>query len=306
MNSSSTSHSFRRLLETSEQKYEHYVLSESRYTGLIRLLEAHLDQNQFQNVVDIGCGAGVISRGLAGKFKYVTGIDGNPDNITLATTLTTDTPYSNISYKHGFASELPVETKSVDLAVLNGVLEWVGANDRGEDPKLLQLQVLKETFRVLKPNGILYLAIENRWHPRTVMRDPHTHLPWVNALPRSLANIVSKRISGKPFQAYIHGLGKIQKMLLISGFHKIESFAPFPGYHYPEFYIPIYPREASLLAISAIDVAKVKAINEDAARIMDVDKAVLRMRRRAKWGLLGLLAHDFSFLARKNNDRYTV
>lgn len=301
MNNINTSHSFRRLLEISDRKYEKYVLSDSRYLGMISFIKKHLDGNQCDIALDVGCGAGVISRGLAGQFAHVTGIDGNSDNVLLAESLTEDSGHGNVTYKHGLATKLPIATGSIDLAVLNGVLEWVGANDRGENPQALQMQALREAARVLQPNGLLYLAIENRWHPRTLLRDPHTHLPAVNALPRSLANIVSNRMTGSPFQAYIYGYVKLKKMLLSVGFNRVDIFIPFPGYHYPVFYIPLYPRKASLSAIDAINTEAVKATLSDAGRSTDVNKAVMRIRRRAKYGLLGLMAHDFSFIAKKTD-----
>ena len=299
MKEDNTPHSFRRLLESSGGKYDQYVLSEARYSGMIAFMEKYLAGKPFDNALDIGCGAGVISRGLSKRFKNVVGVDGNTDNVSLARSLTDNQGTHNISYEYGLAAKLPVEDASVDLVVLNGVFEWVGLNDQGENPQTRQLHVLDETLRVLKPGGSLYLAIENRWHPRTLLRDPHTHLPLVNMLPRKFANFVSKQKSGRPFQAYIYGYLKLNRMLSIAGFMNIKTFIPFPGYQHPASYIPISPRRRTLLAIDAIDKAEVCAVCESAGRTMDVEKAVTRMRRRARWGVLGLLAHDYAIFAEK-------
>ena len=294
-----TSHSFRRLLETADRRYEEYVLSDERYLGMVQFLDQCLQPERHGCALDIGCGAGVISRGLAGKFEKVIGIDGNADNVTLARSLTDDQKLRNVFFEHGMATMLPVEDQSVDLALLNGVFEWVGLNDKGEDPQARQVQVLHEVLRVLKPKGILYLAIENRWHPRTLLRDPHTHLPWVNAVPRALANVISRAKTGRPFQAYIYGHRKLAALLASAGFGRVDKFVPFPGYQYPVCYVPIRGRQESLDSIDRIDIKKVQKVCEDADRPMNAAAAVVRMRRRTKRGLLGLMAHDLALVAEK-------
>lgn len=298
-NDANTSHSFRRLLDTHGRSYRNYVLSDSRYMGLVVFLDRHLEPASRGTAVDIGCGAGVIARGLSRQFGNVIGLDRNPDNVALATQLTEESGLYNVVYKQGIATQLPVEDGTADLALLNGVLEWVGLNDKGEKPQLLQRQVLREAARVLKPNGLLYLAIENRWHPRTLLRDPHTHLPLVNALPRPFADIISNRMVGRPFQAYIYGHAKLQRLVADAGFGKLDVYVTFPGYQHPSHYIPIRPRKAALSAIQEIDIDKVDSIRREMGRPMNVGRAVVRMRRRATWGLLGLLAHDFAILAAK-------
>lgn len=301
-NDTATFHSFRRLLDTHQQSYEDYVLSDSRHTGLIRFLDRQLAQCPSGTALDIGCGAGSVSRGLATRYGSVIGIDQNSDNVALAAQLTDKSGKGNVRYQTGAAAALPLEDQSVDLALLNGVLEWVGLNDAGEKPQARQRQVLREVLRVLKPGGHLYLAIENRTHPRTLLRDPHTHLPLVNALPRSLASIISWVKTGKPFQAYIYGHTRLQGLLAETGFGSSSVYVAFPGYQHPSDYIPICPKEAALAAIDEIDISIVEALSRERGQAMDAGRAVARLRRHAGWGLLGVLAHDFALLAVKPDD----
>ena len=298
-NDTATFHSFRRLLDTHQQSYEDYVLSDSRYTGLLKFLDSHLSEGARETAVDIGCGAGSVSRGLAGRFSRVVGVDQNPDNVALATQLTRERGLHNVHYETGAATALPFEDGVADLALLNGVLEWVGLNDRGENPQTRQRQVLGEVLRILKPGGRLYLAIENRWHPRTLLRDPHTHLPLVNALPRPLASIISRARTGKPFQAYIYGHAKLQALLADVGFGDSDVYVAFPGYQHPSHYIPIGPKDAAAAALDRIDKRAVETLGRERGQVMDVNRAVERLRRHIRWGLLGLLAHDFALLAAK-------
>lgn len=302
LGTSATPFSFRRLLDQPDgdhQNYQTYVLSGLRYEGLAKFLCEHLKHSPRLRALDIGCGAGVISRGLANDFEQVTGVDGNQDNVVLAQSITQDAGVSNVTYQHADATRLPVEDESLDLVVLNGVLEWVGVNEAGENPRARQLRVLREVRRVLRQGGFLYLAIENRWHPRTILKDPHSGLPMVNGLPRMLANQLSKGMSGKPFQTYIYGWRRLRKLLSHVGLGDAELFLPFPGYQYPMSYIAAQPRKRTLDDIAQIDVPRVQKVLDEAGRPTDVEEAVRTMRRRAERGLIASLSHDLVFLCRR-------
>jgi hypothetical protein len=121
----------------------------------------------------------------------------------------------------------------------------------------------------------------------------------VNAVPRALANVISKAKTGRPFQAYIYGHRKLATLLISAGFSRIDKFVPFPGYQYPVCYVPIRRRQESLDSIDRVDIEKVQKVCEDADRPIDAAAAVARMRRRAEWGLLGLMAHDLALVAEK-------
>jgi SAM-dependent methyltransferase len=72
---------------------------------------------------------------------------------------------------------LPVRDRSFDLVVSNHVLEHVG--DR-ED----QLQYLREARRVLREDGLLYLAVPNRYR----LFEAHYDLPLLSWLPGAAAD----------------------------------------------------------------------------------------------------------------------
>lgn len=299
MNTSTTeTFSFRDILNKGGKRHSSYVMSEWRYLGLIEFVRRHVRDGERQCAVDLGCGAGVVSRGLARHFEQVVGVDVNPDNIELARTIAQDAGIENAAYRQAHATELPLENDSVDLVVVNGVLEWVGVNDTGDDPRRLQRQVLREVGRVLRPSGVLYLAIENRWHPRTLLRDPHSGLRWVNAMPRPLANAFSKRWANRPFQTWIYGWRSLRQLVAEAGFSGSDPFIPFTGYQFPMFYVDARSRQAALRDIASINVAQVNAVLEQAGRPMDAGKAAATLRRNAKLGLLRLLAHDLVLVCR--------
>jgi ubiquinone/menaquinone biosynthesis C-methylase UbiE len=82
----------------------------------------------------------------------------------------------------GAGEHLPYPQESFDLVVCMDVLEHVA------DPKA----VLEEIERVLKPGGTVLTTVPNRH----AFRDPHYHLPFINWLPRVLAEGIVK-IAGR-------------------------------------------------------------------------------------------------------------
>lgn len=291
-------HSFRRMAEAQSRASQQYVFSDDRHAGLIEFLADRIDLAAVR-ALDLGCGAGVVTRGLALACREVIGIDGNADNAALGQTYAEEQGLDNIEFMHAGADELPLDSRSLDLVLLNGVLEWAGANNRGIDPRQQQLHVLREVLRVLKPGGVLYVGIENRFHPGTLLRDPHTRLPLVNALPRPAANAFSQWHGGFRFQAYIHGHRGCEALLRQAGFQRVAKYVPFPSYQYPVTFIRLRSRAETLADVDAIDTARVERVMRGSGRDDDIPASLKRVRQRAALGLLGLLAHDHAFVATK-------
>lgn len=70
---------------------------------------------------------------------------------------------------------LPFPNARFDVVISNHVIEHVG--DRTQ-----QVKHLREIKRVMKPDGIVYLAVPNRW----MLTEPHYKLRFLSWLPRSL------------------------------------------------------------------------------------------------------------------------
>jgi len=81
--------------------------------------------------------------------------------------------------------ELPFPDGSFDVVVSNHVIEHVG------DVKQQALH-LAELSRVLRPDGIGYLAVPNRW----MLVEPHYRMPFLSWMPRNLADAYV-RLAGK-------------------------------------------------------------------------------------------------------------
>lgn len=72
-------------------------------------------------------------------------------------------------------TRLPFASESFDVVLSNHVIEHVGE-------RAAQIDHLSELRRVLKPGGLGYLAVPNRW----MLIEPHYRLAFLSWLPRSL------------------------------------------------------------------------------------------------------------------------
>jgi 2-polyprenyl-6-hydroxyphenyl methylase / 3-demethylubiquinone-9 3-methyltransferase len=100
-------------------------------------------------VLDIGCGAGLLTNALAKVGHTVSGIDLSPSSLTIAKKYDET---NSVTYKVANAYSLPFEDQSFDVVCAMDVLEHV------EEPSLL----IAEASRVLKSNGLFFFHTFNR------------------------------------------------------------------------------------------------------------------------------------------------
>jgi SAM-dependent methyltransferase len=98
-------------------------------------------------LLDIGCGPGSITAGLARAVApgHTIGLD--PDADALATARTSHAA-SNLAFRGGRAEELPFADASFDAVFAHAVLQHL------DDPA----QALREASRVLRPGGVIGIA----------------------------------------------------------------------------------------------------------------------------------------------------
>ena len=134
---------------------------------IVRILEGHRPLSA-SRILDVGVGSGVTAALLAervGPGGSVCGTDVRDTRIR----------------SHGFRfvavedPRLPFPDDSFDVVVSNHVIEHVGQRP---DQKVH----VSEMLRVLRPDGLAYLATPNRW---TVV-EPHFRLPFLSWLPAGL------------------------------------------------------------------------------------------------------------------------
>src|SRR6187402_3631200 len=164
-----------------------------------RLLE--LDSAFPKRLLEIGTGSGGIAHYFAtqtfGRFA-VEAVD------------ITDSRQVRDGY--GFqlvtSTTLPFESASFDVVLTNHVIEHVG--DRAA-----QLAHLVEVGRVLKPDGVCYLAVPNRW----MLVEPHYRLAFLSWLPVPMRSAYL-RLSGKGefYDCVPLEMGTLEGMLRATGF----------------------------------------------------------------------------------------
>ncbi|MGN6869725.1 MAG: class I SAM-dependent methyltransferase [Solirubrobacteraceae bacterium] len=99
------------------------------------------------DVVDIGCGPGVLVRALTARGARVTGIEISESQLAAAIR---DDDGSGARYAVGLAQRLPLADACVDVVVFMRALHHVPPAD--------MLDGLREAARVLRPGGALYIA----------------------------------------------------------------------------------------------------------------------------------------------------
>jgi SAM-dependent methyltransferase len=76
----------------------------------------------------------------------------------------------NVHVVQGGLEDLPVASGTVDLAVLSGVFSRLGETEAGGRHRERQVKLLREVRKTLKPSGLVYLGVENRWSLRSAGR----------------------------------------------------------------------------------------------------------------------------------------
>ena len=183
---------------------------------------------------------------------------------------------------------LPFTQGTFDLVVMSRVLQWAPTVEPG-DPKRIQENLLSETFRVLRRNGILYIEVENRFGYPFLLGtpDPHSGLRWGNVLPRKVANMVSKLCRGEEFRTYTHSYWALRRMLEKAGFSAIQFYTP---YSHPDDLEKFYPLD---------DLAVLKRwifVLEEGRRFRDKRKRLL-FQLMAKLGVFRVLASHYGVVA---------
>ena len=117
-------------------------------------------------VVDIGCGAGtdlLLAARCVGPHGRAIGVDMTEAMRQRASNGAAACGLDNVDVRNGDATRLPVEDRSVDVVISNGVLNLVPEKER----------VVAEVARVLKPGGRVQIAdiIIGEVLPDSALRD---------------------------------------------------------------------------------------------------------------------------------------
>lgn len=219
-------------------------------------------------VLDLGCGLGNLAKNIAPNVARVDALDLTLERLKFA----------RVRFQQGSSTEritllaggdgryLPFPDNSFDCVTLSGVLEWVAADDKlwnhgntraetaknaflsffdKRNPRLTQISFLTEVRRILKPQGQLFVAIENRLSYCYFggRRDHHSGLWFASLLPRFLANLYSILVTHQPYRTYTYSINGYRRLLRAAGFSKEEFYGLTPGYTQLAELIPLQRRD---------------------------------------------------------------
>ena len=151
-------------------------------------------------ILDIGAGAGVIAAQLAergGAMGKVDAVDLEDQRIV----------HEGFTFTRVEGTTLPFPEESFDVVVSNHVIEHVGGRSA-------QLDHLREIHRVLRRDGLAYLAVPNRW----ALVEPHYGLAFLSWLPRRIADGYLRVTRNRtPYDCHPPGPIRLRRLLRAAG-----------------------------------------------------------------------------------------
>jgi ubiquinone/menaquinone biosynthesis C-methylase UbiE len=158
-------------------------------------------------VLDIGTGAGVI----AASLSEAVGPKGEVHSVDIADDRVEKDGYE---FQVVEGAALPFPEDSFDIVLSNHVIEHVG-------DYRAQREHLGEIRRVLRDDGVLYLATATRW----LVMEPHYRLPFLSWLPRRGADAYLRVTGrGKDYDCYLPTHRGLRQALADLGFRWKEPY----------------------------------------------------------------------------------
>jgi SAM-dependent methyltransferase len=151
--------------------FEHTMSQRRDYAT--RFILEHFDRNV--RILDLGCGAGVLSEQLLAHGYQVTCADASQDMLDLASQRLQRYPSAKYRLVHADIMNLPFESGEFDVVVCLGVFGYFDAVNRA----------LSEVRRVLEPGGTFFMSVRNRYN---------LQLTDLGLLPTRAARLLAERV----------------------------------------------------------------------------------------------------------------
>jgi len=148
-----------------------------------------------KKILDLGCGSGHVAEYFSRANTVVAA-----DVVEQMTTAKTD----SLQFIKIDSSSLPFEENSFDIVIFNHVI-YCSTDQLGQ---------LKEIYRILKKDGICYLASANRYFPV----EGFTKLPLIHYLPNRLFRSLYKTIRNTDVDLFPVGYHKLIGLIKDVGF----------------------------------------------------------------------------------------
>jgi len=240
-------HTVREAISIKKPMISDVIFSEKRSVGL-----ELLNLSGKEMAIDLGCMWGAITIPLAKQVDYVLGVDQTVESLIVTETRLKEEEIKNVSFLNANLRDLVIPEKTFDIAIVNGVLEWLPEIEDVElgtywykrikrkadgNPRDIQLDFLKNVNQGLAEGGRLMLAIENRYDYKMFFgtRDPHTGTLFTTISPRWLANIISLIFRKREYRPWIYSFSGTKKLLMEAGYSDVTLYSCWPDYRFPEF-----------------------------------------------------------------------
>ncbi|ABK99714.1 class I SAM-dependent methyltransferase [Pelobacter propionicus] len=193
--------------------------SEYHFSSLRHNLLRHVTFTSSDNVLELGCGCGAITRQLGESGANVTAVEGNFDRAKCAAARCED--LNNVEVFCSNFQDIAFQ-KQYDYVTMIGVFEYCSMYFKGDDPVPQCLDIVKSA---LKPGGKLILAIENRLGLKYFagIEEDHVGIPYYGIQDFYKPNTVAT-----------YGKVELSNLLSDNGFCSIEYQYPFPDYKIPK------------------------------------------------------------------------
>jgi len=209
--------------------------------------------------LDYGCGWGAIGYGLQLSGFKVIYMDLTYERIKFVSLRDKQENIKGNIYIVGGDNKIPLADNSIDLIVMSGVLEWIPVTQKG-DPYLIQLNALKNCYKILKKGGVFVLGIENRYAYRYFLGAPddHSRLPYSSIMPRYIANIYSKLVKREEYRTYIYGYRALKDLFKKAGFKQVVINWVYPDFRKPMIVINLNNRECLNYYLNLLQTKEIK------------------------------------------------
>lgn len=168
------------------------------------------------HVLDIGCGDAGVLIAFAESAAESTGLEVDERSLARGAVRAAEHGVT-VRLLKGVAEALPLPDESVDLVILDNVLEHVHNRE----------QTLVEIRRVLRPNGLLYMVTPKPLSLYSLWNDPHYDLAGLVLLPRRLQIWYFERLRGGGEGTYDVGIiptrWRLRRLLRAAGFESLVS-----------------------------------------------------------------------------------
>jgi len=134
----------------------------------VRSIISKVCEYQKLKILDIGSGEGGTSQVLS-EVNNVTSFDMNKIRLQRQ-----QNSFSNFNLLCGSSSSLPFKNNSLDLIILQDVLEHLNNREK----------LINNIYNLLNDKGMIYLSTPNKFSVINVIADPHWGVPLVSLLKR--------------------------------------------------------------------------------------------------------------------------